>query len=77
MGYAMRTDRYRLVQWIDQREPQQPLALELYDYQSDPLETVNLAVQAQQQPLVDALLMQLRAGWQAASPAVKTPIPNP
>ncbi len=68
MGYAMRTDRYRLVEWIDQREPDQPLALELYDYQSDPLETVNLAVRPEQRPLVTSLLKQLRAGWKAALP---------
>jgi len=72
MGYAMRTERYRLVQWVDQREPEQPLALELYDYQSDPLETINRATQSQQRPLVESLLKQLRAGWPAALPAGQT-----
>ena len=57
----MCTDRYRLVEWIDQRQPERPLALELYDYQEDPLEKVNLAVQAEQRPLVESLLQQLRA----------------
>ncbi len=68
MGYAMRTDRYRLVEWMDQREPERPLALELYDYQSDPLETVNLAVQPAGRPLATSLLKQLRAGWRATMP---------
>ena len=71
MGYAMRTDRYRLVQWVDQREPQQSLALELYDYQDDPLESVNLAVQPKQRPLVQSLLGELRSGWRAALPAAQ------
>jgi arylsulfatase A-like enzyme len=49
MGYAFRCDRYRLVRWRDQDtrgagELTGPVvALELYDYQQDPLETRNLA----------------------------------
>ena len=44
MGYAMRTDRYRLVQWKDFREKSaEPVFVELYDHQSDPSETKNVA----------------------------------
>ena len=49
MGYAYRSDRYRLVQWRDQNakgegETTGPIvAIELYDYEADPLETLNLA----------------------------------
>lgn len=48
MGYAFRTERYRLVQWImfdmDAGEAEgERLATELYDYEKDPLETKNLA----------------------------------
>jgi len=44
MGYSMRTDRYRLVQWKDYRDKTaEPIFVELYDHQSDPTETVNVA----------------------------------
>ncbi|VGO15314.1 Choline-sulfatase [Pontiella desulfatans] len=50
MGYAMRTERYRMVTWVPEDvaqtgtfNPSQIDAIELYDYQTDPLETVNLA----------------------------------
>lgn len=43
LGRALRTDRYRLVEWkVPGRAPESAM-LELYDYQSDPLETRNLA----------------------------------
>ena len=42
MGYAMRTDRYRCVEW-QERESRRILALELYDHTLDPLENVNAA----------------------------------
>ena len=63
MGYAMRTDRYRLVVWQDVRSPDSdPVDVELYDHQNDPPETLNIA--AVQPALVEILLMQFRAGWQ-------------
>ena len=50
MGYAMRTERYRFVMWVNNnfRSTQQfdeslIADLELYDYQTDPLETVSQA----------------------------------
>ncbi|MDA8746226.1 sulfatase [Rubripirellula amarantea] len=44
MGYATRTDRYRLVQWKDTSAPQtKPIFIELYDHQTDPGETRNIA----------------------------------
>ena len=41
MGRAIRTERYRLVQW----EPHSvgKTEYELYDYEKDPLETINFA----------------------------------
>lgn len=48
MGYSLRTDRYRLTLWMqdDWRSTQKfddslVEAVELYDYQNDPLETVS------------------------------------
>ncbi len=44
MGYAMRTDRYRLVVWRDHRDAKsEPLFVELFDHKVDPRETVNVA----------------------------------
>ena len=53
LGRAIRTERHRLVEWkVPGAEPA-TAALELYDYQQDPLETRNLA---QQHPeIVDQL----------------------
>ena len=39
MGRAIRTERYRLVEWKSTGEPE----YELYDYETDPLESQNLA----------------------------------
>lgn len=43
MGRAIRTDRYRLVEWKVPGEPADSAIFELYDYQTDPLESRNLA----------------------------------
>lgn len=47
MGYAARSDRYRFVQWYEwDKEKDQRLGaldMELYDHQTDPLESVNIA----------------------------------
>ena len=65
MGYAMRTDRYRLVEWRDFRDPNdEPLFTELYDHQNDPQETSNVA--DQNPKLVKQLRKQLKHGWKAA-----------
>ncbi|WP_165733358.1 sulfatase [Polaribacter sp. 20A6] len=46
MGYAMRTDDYRIVIWKDRRKPKEtPLFIELYDHKNDPNETVNIAAE--------------------------------
>ncbi len=54
MGYAMRTDRYRYVEWIDAVNGVIE-ARELYDHQSDPEENTNLANEAGQQVNLDSL----------------------
>ncbi|WP_407652605.1 sulfatase [Aporhodopirellula aestuarii] len=64
MGYTMRTDRYRLVVWQDYRNAlADPIDIELYDHQSDPSETVNIADDHPE--LVAELLATFRAGWKA------------
>lgn len=43
LGRAIRTDRYRLVEWKAPGAPADTAELELYDYEEDPLETRNVA----------------------------------
>ena len=65
MGYAMRTDRYRLVVWKDRRDAgSQPVFIELYDHQVDPSETTNIA--SDQPELVKELMKQFDAGWEGS-----------
>jgi iduronate 2-sulfatase len=45
LGRAIRTKRYRLVEWQKVGEPLEAAELELYDYETDPLETRNLAAE--------------------------------
>ncbi|MFK5924970.1 MAG: sulfatase [Verrucomicrobiota bacterium] len=62
MGRSMRTDRYRLVEWTGTKLSE-PL-YELYDYDSDAAEKVNLAEQPGQQGLVKELTELLHAAWE-------------
>jgi len=43
LGRAVRTRRYRLVEWKKPGMPPETVEFELYDYEKDPLETKNLA----------------------------------
>ncbi len=69
LGRSIRTDRYRLVQWKAWDAPEQSSDWELYDYQTDPLETKNLA---DQEPQVVANMRELLASHPAAKPQVKS-----
>ncbi|KOH42687.1 hypothetical protein NC99_45230 [Sunxiuqinia dokdonensis] len=42
LGRAIRTDRYRLVEWTNMNKPEEEKGYELYDYLNDPLETKNI-----------------------------------
>jgi iduronate 2-sulfatase len=66
MGYAMRTNRYRLVAWLGPGKGEKEY--ELYDHRSDPGETVNVAGRPENAALLKELTAQLHAGWQAAVP---------
>ncbi|MDB6121630.1 MAG: Choline-sulfatase [Pedosphaera sp.] len=67
MGHAMRTDRYRFVEWAEKDKA--PEGRELYDHQTDPDENVNIANQPENKELVEKLSEQLRASWQKAMPS--------
>ncbi|MBN1442153.1 MAG: sulfatase, partial [Planctomycetes bacterium] len=70
MGYSMRTDRHHLVRWVHRGQPAgEAVALELYDHETDPMETVNVAARPDLAGLVEKLSAQCIAGWKAARPA--------
>ncbi len=69
LGRAIRTERYRLVEWKKIGAPAETAELELYDYQTDPLETRNLATE---QPEVVAQLRALLARHPEAKPQLPT-----
>ena len=71
LGHAIRDPRYRLVRWSDFSGKDAKEDLELYDYQSDPLETQNMVsenpeetarlialIEAQPKPKMDYRLLQ-------------------
>jgi iduronate 2-sulfatase len=67
MGRAVRTARYRLVEWKKPGEPADTAVFELYDYQADPTETRNLAAE---QPAIVAQLRAILARQPEAKPQV-------
>jgi iduronate 2-sulfatase len=65
LGRAIRTDRYRMVEWKQPGKPASVAEYELYDYQADPLETRNLAGE---HPEVLARLKAMLAKYPEAVP---------
>jgi len=68
MGYAVRTDRYRYIEWQDTENNNKAVAAELYDYSKDPEETVNLADKPEYAETVRKLSEMIKLGWKAALP---------
>jgi len=68
MGRAVRTERYRLVEWKKIGEPAESAVLELYDYEDDPEETRN---HVGNRPEVVARLRALLAGQAEAKPQIR------
>ena len=67
-GYSMRTERYRFVYWCDDRQPDKPVARELYYHQNNPDENVNIAADKANAALLEQLTQQWRDGWRKALP---------
>jgi len=63
-GYTVRTDRYRLVCWIDDRHRERMITTELYDHKTDSEENVNIAGKPQNEALVKQLMKELKRVWQ-------------
>ncbi|MHC4556629.1 MAG: sulfatase [Planctomycetota bacterium] len=64
MGYTVRTDRYRLVCWVDDRDREYTIATELYDHKIDPDENVNIASNQENEGLVKELMGEIRRIWE-------------
>ena len=72
-GYSIRTEQYRYTEWGYKGK----LGRELYDYDVDPDETVNIVDYPENEELVAHLSEQLHAGWRAALPDMQQQIPVP
>ena len=65
MGYAMRTQQYRFIVWKDYKNPEkEPVFIELYDHQTDPTETKNIA--NTNPKIVNELMIQFNKGWKGS-----------
>ena len=71
MGYAIRTDTHRYIEWREGMEDK-VLHRELYDHRKDPQEMKNLAVLKQNGEIVSKLTEVLANGWRGALPSSKT-----
>ena len=70
-GNSMRTEQYRYTEWGNRGRS----GRELYDYHTDPNETVNIANLPENKELIGHLSNQLNAGWQAALPDMSKQTP--
>ena len=66
-GYSMRTERYRYTEWGNNGNR----GKELYDYQTDPHETENIAPLTENAALVAQLSEQLKSGYLQAMPGME------
>ena len=73
LGCAVRTERYRLVEWRAVGKPAETAEYELYDYESDPQETRNLAAD---NPDVVSALKEILARYPKPLPRTRKKTPN-
>ena len=64
MGYSMRTERYRYAEWAV--PGQDPVGVELYDFQTDPKGNINIAGKPENKELVARMSKMLKDGYKAA-----------
>ena len=72
-GNSMREKRYRYTEWGHNGSR----GRELYDYDADPDETVNIANLSENRELVAQLSERLHAGWKAALPETTSDVTPP
>jgi iduronate 2-sulfatase len=70
MGYALRTDNYRYVEWREW-ETGTVVARELYEHPKDKNETVNVAERPEYKDTVERMARILSDGWRVAKPPSK------
>ncbi len=71
MGYSIRTDRYRYVEWYEWDKENikgEVTDRELYDHNFDPDENMNVAELTENSDIVNSLSDQLNKGWRYATP---------
>ncbi|MEM9281813.1 MAG: sulfatase [Verrucomicrobiota bacterium] len=68
MGYAVRTDRYRYVEWQDSRSGE-VVAQELYDQDEDPGEAFNRASDPELAQALEEHRKIMEEGWQSVLPS--------
>ena len=73
VGNTIRTEQYRYTEWGENGSR----GVELYDYDADPDETVNIASLPENAELITHLNEQLHAGWRGALPDASKPTPVP
>ncbi len=67
IGYAMKTDRYRYIEWKHTKSGEVK-ARELYDHQIDPQENVNVIDDPKYAEAVKEMERMMRQGWKSALP---------
>lgn len=75
MGYAMRTNRYRYVEWRNFKTAEVKSA-ELYDHQVDPAEVNNIVDIPANAALVKKLKQKLKDGWQHLNDPIPMMVPG-
>ena len=78
MGYTLRDERYRYVKWVKMdywngERTGPTVAVELYDYEKDPLETVNLADRPEYKAVIDRFERLFRRRGVAQEAPVEQP----
>ena len=80
MGYTIRTDRYRYVEWYnwikEDKMAGDLLSKELFDHQIDPQENKNIAADPAHREIVEALSQQLKKGWRYSKPNIQQTASN-
>lgn len=66
-GISIRTAKYRYTEWINTFTGE-IIAQELFDYEEDPTESINLATIPENAELLNELSEQLNAGWKSMLP---------